>query len=80
MPGASRLALPFLGESELSGRVRRLLASPARRRAARAATLFLAALSIAAVGLLLRTSLTVTALGSWAVMAEDIERREARID
>lgn len=80
MPGASRLSLPLLGESELSSRVRRLLAPPTRRVPARVAALVLAILAIAATGLFVRTSLTVTALGSWAVMAEDVERREAPIN
>ena len=76
----ARPALPLLGESDLFSRVQRLLETPVRRGSGRGAVLLFVFLAILSGVLLARASLAVTALGSWAVMTEDVERREARID
>lgn len=81
VPRTTGDALPLLGESELVTRMRRLLSAPAApRRPLNSALLLLAVLATLFGGALARTTLTMTALGSWAIMAEDNEHREARLD
>jgi Zn-dependent protease with chaperone function len=82
VPRTAGGALPLLGESELVARMRRLLSAPAapRRPHRSALLLLLAVLATLFGGALARTTLTMTALGSWAIMAEDNDHREARPD
>lgn len=75
MPGASRTALPLLAEKGLKDRIRRLLASSPSRRSVRAGALIAMVLAALAGGLFARASLSGSALGSWAIMVQDIERR-----
>lgn len=75
-PAASRSLPALLGEGELVGRVKRILAgSSAGRRPGPAVLAALVLTAGALGGALVQASLAGASLGSWGVMAEDVESR-----
>jgi beta-lactamase regulating signal transducer with metallopeptidase domain len=77
LPGPSRPELPLLAERGLADRIRRLLVSPPRPggHPVRVGIVITVLAATLGAGLLVRASLTASALGSWAIMAEDLDRR-----
>lgn len=77
LSGAGRPALPLLGERGLLGRIRRLTAARPARPAPRAGMLLVVVFAGLAAGALSRSTLNIAALGSWAIMAQDIHHHMA---